>query len=230
MKKVFAIEDDADVYRLLQYNLEKDGFVFRGTQNGDEAVAKCREERPELILLDVMLPGTSGLDICRQLRATPECRTTPILFLTARSQEEDRVLGLELGANDYIVKPFFVRELLARVRSHLRPRVREVRSLSAGPIELDRMSCRVKRRGVDVSLTATEFKLLEYLLSYPNRVHSREQLLAGVWGHGHAVTDRTVDVYVLRLRQKLDPAGEVFQAVRGLGYCLRASREQSATA
>jgi DNA-binding response OmpR family regulator len=220
MRKVLAIEDDADVYRLLQYNLEKDGFLFRGTQAGTGAVDLCRAERPDLILLDVMLPGVTGMEICRQLRATPECAQTPILFLTARAREEDRVLGLEIGANDYIVKPFFVRELLTRVRAHLRPRVKEGKPLLAGDLELDRLSCRVKRKGREIPVTATEFKLLEFFLAHPNRVHSREQLLDAVWGHGHAVTDRTVDVYVLRLRQKLDPDGEMLRSVRGYGYSL----------
>lgn len=228
MKKIAAFEDDPDVYRLLHYNLEKDGFVFCGQQTGEGAVEFCQRERPDLILLDVMLPGMSGLDICRKLRATPECCDTPVMFLTARVEEEDRVLGLELGANDYIVKPFFVRELLARVRSRLRPRVRNPRLLRVGDLELDPLTCRARRADTPLDLTATEFRLLEYFLAHPDKVFSREQLLEAVWGHGHAITDRTVDVYVLRLRHKIDREGKILQSIRGFGYCLSRQRADAA--
>lgn len=220
MKKVIAVEDDPDILRLLQYHLERDGFAFLGLPHGDGAVARCVQERPDLILLDIMLPGSSGIEICRALRATSECAVTPILFLTARSQEEDRVLGLELGANDYIVKPFFVRELLLRVRSQLRPRAGHRRSLLCGHIELDTLACRVKSAGHEVGITSTEFRLLEFFLSHPGRVYSRQQILEAVWGHGHSVTERTVDVYILRLRQKVDPRGELLHSVRSFGYSL----------
>jgi two-component system, OmpR family, phosphate regulon response regulator PhoB len=220
MKKILAVEDDPDILRLLQYHLERDGFSFVGLTSGDTAVACCLQERPDLILLDVMLPGMTGIDICRMLRASSECATTPILFLTARSQEEDRVLGLELGANDYIVKPFFVRELLVRVRSQLRPRVRNRQLLACGDLELDPMACRVRMAGNEVEITSTEFKLLEFFLSNPGRVYSRQQILEAVWGHGRAVTERTVDVYILRLRQKVDPRSELFHSVRSFGYSL----------
>ena len=218
MKKVLVVEDDADVFALLQYNLEKDGFSFAGIRTGRGATDLCLRERPDLVLLDVMLPDMNGMEICKSLRQMPEMAQTPILFLTARSSEEDRVVGLELGASDYIVKPFFVRELLARVRSNLRPRKGNPRLLRRGPLELDSQACRVRLDGVEVVLTATEFRLLEFLLSSPGIVFTREQLLDAVWGHGHAVTDRTVDVYVLRLRQKLEERYRFIRSVRGFGY------------
>ena len=213
-----VVEDDADVFALLKYNLEKEGFQFVGSRSGRGVTDLCLRERPDLVLLDVMLPDTSGMEICKALRAMPEMAQTPILFLTARGTEEDRVLGLELGASDYIVKPFFVRELLARVRSNLRPRKGNPRLLRRGPLELDSQACRVRLDGQERVLTATEFRLLEFMLSSPGIVFTREQLLDAVWGHGHAVTDRTVDVYVLRLRQKLEERYRFIRSVRGFGY------------
>lgn len=181
-----------------------------------------RRERPDLILLDIMLPDSDGLDICRGIRRHPELAHIPVIFLTARGSETDRIVGLEIGANDYIVKPFFVRELIARIRIQFRGAPgTAVRKLKAGTLELDRESCRVRSGEEEILLTATEFKLLEFLMSKPGVVFSREQLLDGVWGHDRAVTDRTVDVYILRLRQKIekDAAGHGFiRSVRGFGY------------
>ena len=220
MKKILLIEDDSDLYALLNYNLEKEGFKTVGQQTGKGAVDLCRRERPDLILLDVMLPDADGLEICRAIRNIPELAQIPVIFLTARASEADRIIGLELGANDYIVKPFFVRELIARIKIQFRTQSAPQQRLKVGTLELDRTTCRVFRAGEEVQLTATEFKLLEYLMARPGVVYSREQLLDSVWGHDRAVTDRTVDVYILRLRQKIDAesANGYIRSVRGFGY------------
>jgi len=221
MKKILLIEDDSDLYALLKYNLEKEGFVLVGSQTGKGAIELCKRERPDLILLDIMLPDSDGLDICKGIRAQPSLTGIPIIFLTARASEADRIVGLELGANDYIVKPFFIRELIARIKIQFRPQPSAPQTLKAGSIELDRSACRVWLESQEIQLTATEFRLLEFLMSRPSVVFSREHLLDSVWGHDRAVTDRTVDVYVLRLRQKIesDPANPVYiRSVRGFGY------------
>jgi DNA-binding response OmpR family regulator len=229
MKKIVLIEDDTDLFALLKYNLEKEGFGIAGSQTGKGAIDMCRRERPDLVILDIMLPDSDGLEICKGLRNHSELANVPIIFLTARVSETDRILGLELGANDYIVKPFFIRELVARVKNQLRTQTVPTRSIRAGALELDRASCRVLLNGSEVALTATEFRLLDYLMSRPGVVYSREQLLDSVWGHDRAVTDRTVDVYILRLRQKIepDPANPSFiRAVRGFGYSFNESTMQ----
>jgi len=220
MKKIAVIEDDADLYSLLQYNLEKEGFVMIGSKTGKGALELCRCERPDLIILDIMLPDSDGLDICKGIRSNSDLAHIPVIFLTARASEADRIVGLELGANDYIVKPFFIRELIARIKIHFRGQQPVTKLLKAGELELDRSRCQVRLSGHELSLTATEFRLLEFLMSRPGVVFSREQLLDAVWGHDRAVTDRTVDVYVLRLRQKIEAeAGIAFiRSVRGFGY------------
>jgi DNA-binding response OmpR family regulator len=221
MKKIALIEDDADLFALLKYNLEKEGFSLVGAQTGKGAIDLCRREKPDLILLDIMLPDSDGLDICKGIRSHPELAHIPVIFLTARASETDRIVGLELGANDYIVKPFFIRELVARIKIQFRGQTTVNKILKAGGLELDRASCRVNMDGKPLSLTATEFRLLEFLMSRPGVVFSREQLLDAVWGHDRAVTDRTVDVYILRLRQKTesDPTNpQLIRSVRGFGY------------
>src|SRR5213079_600467 len=178
-------------------------------------------QRPDLILLDIMLPDSDGLDICKGIRKDPELASTPVIFLTARASETDRIVGLEIGANDYVVKPFFVRELIARIKLQFRNQSPPSRLIEAGGLELDAMSRQVRLHGTSLSLTATEFRLLEFLMSRPGVVFSREQLLNSVWGHDRAVTDRTVDVYILRLRQKTetDPTNpSLIRSVRGFGY------------
>jgi DNA-binding response OmpR family regulator len=230
MKKIVLIEDDTDLFALLKYNLDKEGFAITGSQTGKGAIELCRRERPDLVILDIMLPDSDGLEICKGLRNHSELANVPIIFLTARVSETDRILGLELGANDYIVKPFFIRELVARVKNQLRTQTMPTRSVRAGALELDRASCRVLLHGNEVALTATEFRLLDFLMSRPGVVYSREQLLDSVWGHDRAVTDRTVDVYILRLRQKIepDPANPSFiRAVRGFGYSFNESTMQA---
>ncbi len=221
MKKIVLIEDDSDLFSLLKYNLEKEGFTVTGSQTGKGALDLCRKAKPDLVLLDIMLPDSDGLDICKRLRNEPELAQLPIIFLTARASETDRIVGLELGANDYIVKPFFIRELIARIKLQFRTQAAPVRILKAGGIELDRSSCQARLSGELLSLTATEFRLLEFLMTRIGVVFSREQLLNAVWGQDRAITDRTVDVYILRLRQKVeaDPANpRLIHSVRGFGY------------
>jgi len=221
MKTVALIEDDADLFALLKYNLEKEGFRFVGLGTGKAALEFFRREKPDVIVLDIMLPAVDGIDICRGIRSHPELAQIPVIFLTARASETDRILGLELGANDYVVKPFSVRELIARVRNQLRQAEAPQRILRADGVELDRDSCRVRLHGKPLALTATEFRLLEFLMSRPGVVFSREQLLDSVWGMDRAITDRTVDVHILRLRQKVetDPANPaLIRSVRGFGY------------
>src|SRR6476469_7362234 len=164
MRKIALIEDDSDLYALLKYNLEKEGFALVGSQTGRGAIDLCRRERPDLILLDIMLPDWDGLDICKGIRNHPELAHIPVIFLTARGSETDRIVGLELGASDYIVKPFFVRELIARIKLQFRPAVDPSRALKIGPIELDRASCRAKLNGAPLGLTATEFRLLDFMM------------------------------------------------------------------
>jgi two-component system phosphate regulon response regulator PhoB len=220
MKKIALIEDDTDLYNLVQYNLDKEGFQVVGSQTGKGALDLCRREQPDLVILDIMLPDSDGLEICKGIRANTDLANTPVIFLTARASETDRIVGLELGANDYIVKPFFVRELIARVKIHFRGDKPVNKVLRSGDLELDRTRCIVRSGSEELTLTATEFRLLEFLMSRPGVVFSREQLLDAVWGHDRAVTDRTVDVYVLRLRQKIEQEdGPAFiRSVRGFGY------------
>ena len=232
MKKIILIEDDTDLFGLLKYNLEKEGFAIAGSQTGKGAIELCKRERPDLVILDIMLPDSDGLEICKGIRNHSDMAGVPIIFLTARASETDRILGLELGANDYIVKPFFIRELVARVKNQLRTQSSPARSVRSGALELDRASCRVQLNGNEIFLTATEFRLLDFLMTRPGVVYSREQLLDAVWGHDRAVTDRTVDVYILRLRQKIeqDPANPSFiRAVRGFGYSFNESTTQAAS-
>ncbi|HUJ23413.1 MAG TPA: response regulator transcription factor [Bryobacteraceae bacterium] len=233
MRTVALIEDDADLFALLKYNLEKEGLRFVGSQTGKDALDLCRRERPDVVILDIMLPDSDGIDICRGLRASPDLAHIPVIFLTARASESDRILGLELGANDYVVKPFSVRELIARIRNQMRTPAAPARILRCDGLELDRDSCRVRLNSKPLSLTATEFRLLEFLMSRPGVVFSREQLLDYVWGVDRAVTDRTVDVHILRLRQKVeaDPASPLLiRSVRGFGYLFDAGPVETAAA
>jgi DNA-binding response OmpR family regulator len=227
MKKILLIEDDADLFSLLKYNLEKEGFSMSGQQTGKGAIELCRQVRPDLILLDIMLPDSDGLDICKGIRKDADLASIPVIFLTARASETDRIVGLELGANDYVVKPFFVRELIARIKLQFRNQSSPPRVLEAAGLELDPASRQVRLNNVPLSLTATEFRLLEFLMSRPGVVFSREQLLNSVWGQDRAITDRAVDVYVLRLRQKVecDPANPIMiHSVRGFGYTFEPRR------
>jgi len=227
MKKILLIEDDADLFSLLRYNLEKEGFSLTGQQTGKGAIELCRQVRPDLILLDIMLPDSDGLDICKGIRKDPDLAGIPIIFLTARASETDRIVGLEIGANDYVVKPFFVRELIARIKLQFRSQNAPPRVLEAGGLELDPSSRQVRLHGTPLALTATEFRLLEFLMTRRGVVFSREQWLNAVWGQDRAITDRAVNVYVLRLRQKVesDPAAPVLiHSIRGFGYTFEPRR------
>jgi len=209
---------------LLRYNLEAEGYEVDTAARGDEADIRLQEKVPDLVVLDWMLPGLSGIELCRRLRARPDSRSLPIIMLTARGEESEKVRGLTTGADDYIVKPFSVPELLARVRALLRranpERIATV--LSIGDIELDREKKRVTRDGRPIELGPTEFRLLEFLMERAGRVFSRAQLLDGVWGSDIYVDERTVDVHVGRLRKAINRGPEIdpIRTVRGAGYSL----------
>jgi two-component system phosphate regulon response regulator PhoB len=222
--RIVIVEDEEPLALLLRYNLEAEGYEVETVGRGDEADTRLRERVPDLVVLDWMLPGLSGIELCRRLRARPETKTLPIIMLTARGEESERVRGLATGADDYIVKPFSVPELIARVRALLRrtkpERVADV--LTFGDIELDREKKRVSRGGREIELGPTEFRLLEFLMERPGRVFSREQLLDGVWGSEVYIDERTVDVHVGRLRKALNRGRETdpIRTVRGAGYAL----------
>ncbi|MGE0751489.1 MAG: phosphate regulon transcriptional regulator PhoB [Variibacter sp.] len=222
--RILVVEDEEPLTLLLQYNLEADGYAVEVVARGDEADVRLREAVPDLLVLDWMLPGVSGIELCRRLRARPETAQLPIIMLTARGEESERLRGLETGADDYIVKPFSVPELLARVRALLR-RARPERIaavLTAGDIALDRERRRVFRNGEEIALGPTEFRLLEFFLQSPGRVFSRAQLLDGVWGRDVYIDERTVDVHVGRLRKALERknTSDPIRTVRGSGYAL----------
>jgi two-component system, OmpR family, phosphate regulon response regulator PhoB len=220
--RVAVVEDEEALGILLRYNLEAEGYDVEVIARGDEADIRLREAQPDLLLLDWMLPGLSGVELCRRLRQREETAMLPIIMLTARGEESERVRGLSVGADDYIVKPFSTPELMARVRAMLRRTKPEriAARLAAGDIELDRETRRVRRSGREVKLGPTEFKLLEFLMQAPGRVFSREQLLDGVWGQGVYVDERTVDVHVGRLRRTLNRGQRIdpIRTVRGSGY------------
>jgi two-component system phosphate regulon response regulator PhoB len=220
--RVMIVEDEEPLTLLLRYNLEAEGYTVDSVARGDEAETRLREAPPDLILLDWMLPGLSGIELCRRLRSRPETERLPIIMLTARGEEAERVRGLATGADDYVVKPFSVPELVARVRALLRRAKPDhvATVLRAGDIELDRETRRVHRQSREIHLGPTEFRLLEFLMQSSGRVFSREQLLDGVWGRDVYIDERTVDVHVGRLRKainrgrRLDP----IRTVRGSGY------------
>jgi two-component system phosphate regulon response regulator PhoB len=222
--KVLVVEDEEALALLLQYNLEAEGFRVSLAQRGDEAEVAISEDPPDLIILDWMLPGLSGIELCRRLRTGKTARPIPILILTARGEEQDRIRGLTVGADDYVVKPFSVPELLARVRAILRRAspARIAQTLEVDGIQLDREAYRVVRNGRQVRLGPTEFKLLEFLMESPGRVFTRTQLLDGVWGRDVYVDERTVDVHIGRLRKAINRGKEKdpIRTVRGAGYAL----------
>ncbi|HWV42911.1 phosphate regulon transcriptional regulator PhoB [Pseudorhodoplanes sp.] len=222
--RILIVEDEEPLSLLLRYNLEAEGYEVETVARGDDADTRLREAVPDLVVLDWMLPGLSGIELCRRLRTRPETSSLPIIMLTARGEESERVRGLSTGADDYIVKPFSVPELIARIHALLRrtkpERVAEV--LTLGEIELDRVRKRVSRAGRDVELGPTEFRLLEFLMERPGRVFTREQLLDGVWGNEVYIDERTVDVHVGRLRKALNRGrdDDPIRTVRGSGYAI----------
>ncbi|MEM8790071.1 MAG: phosphate regulon transcriptional regulator PhoB [Pseudomonadota bacterium] len=222
--RVLVVEDEEALAALLEYNLGKEGFAVRVSADGEDALLAIREDQPDLVLLDWMLPGMSGIEICRWIRARAESRDTPVIMLTAKGEEEDRIRGLDTGADDYLTKPFSVPELIARVRALLR-RARPTLSADVatfGDLMLDRETHRVRRAEREIHLGPTEFRLLDCLIQRPGRVFSREQLLDLVWGRDVYVEARTVDVHVGRLRKALNRRGErdPIRTVRAAGYAL----------
>ena len=222
--RILIVEDEEPLTLLLRYNLEAEGYVVDTCADGEEVEAKLQEDPPDLLLLDWMLPGLSGIEICRRLRASEKFRTLPVIMLTARGEESERVRGLATGADDYVVKPFSVPELMARVKALLRRAKPAAISslLRAGDLELDRETRRVLRNGREIHLGPTEFRLLEFLMQSPGRVYSREQLLDSVWGRDVYVDERTVDVHIGRLRKTINRGRQrdPIRTVRGSGYAL----------
>ena len=217
---VLVVEDDRDLCNLLDYNLTRGGYQVDIIGRLEGGLARIRDSRPDLIILDVMLPDGDGFELCRQIRADPSLTSIPILFLTARSEEADRVMGLEIGGDDYITKPFSPSELLARVKAHLR-RQTNAKAKVVGPVRVDVSSRRAYLHDQQLSLTATEFRLLELFLSSPGKVFSREQLLNAIWGEGCYVSPRNVDVHIRRLRERIEDKPDDpkwIQTVRGFGY------------
>jgi two-component system phosphate regulon response regulator PhoB len=219
-----VVEDEDALATLLQYNLEKEGYDVTVAGDGEEALILVDERLPDLVVLDWMLPKVSGIEVCRRLRSRPETRNVPIIILTARGEETDRIRGLDTGADDYVVKPFSMTELTARIRAvlrRIRPGLAEDR-IRHGDIVVDRVAHRVRRGGREVHLGPTEFRLLDYLMQHPGRVFSREQLLDAVWGSDVYVEARTVDVHIGRLRKALnhDIEADPIRTVRSAGYSL----------
>ena len=222
--RIMVVEDEEALALLLRYNLEAEGYEVETIDRGDEAEIRLAEQVPDLLVLDWMLPGLSGIELCRRLRLRRETSRLPVILLTARGEESERVRGLTTGADDYVVKPFSVPELMARIKAMLRRANPESLSsqLKAGDIDLDRESHRAYRNGRELKLGPTEFRLLEFFLASPGRVFSREQLLDGVWGRDVYVDERTVDVHVGRLRKVINRGRErdPIRTVRGAGYAL----------
>lgn len=222
--RVLLVEDDAALAELVSWHLEREDFEVERTADGEEAILLARENPPDLVLLDWMIEGVSGIEVCRQLRRMADTANVPIIMLTARGEEEDRVRGLETGADDYVTKPFSPRELVARVGAVLR-RVRPALAgerLTYADIEMDTASHRVRRAGSPISLGPTEFRLLKHFLEHPGRVFSRERLLDSVWGRDSDIEPRTVDVHIRRLRKAINVADapDLIRTVRSAGYAL----------
>src|SRR5581483_710860 len=231
---VLIAEDGTALVTLLTYNLEREGFRVIEAHDGEEALLIASEEKPDLVLLDWMMPQLSGIEVCRRLRGRQETRNVPIVMLTARGEETDRIRGLDTGADDYVTKPFSVDELMARVRAVMR-RIRPSLApdtVAIGDIEMDRAAHRVRRAGREIHLGPTEYKLLDHLIQHPGRVFSREQLLDAVWGSDVYVEARTVDVHVGRLRKALNIEGvsDPIRTVRSAGYSLDAPNVGATTA
>jgi len=224
-EKILVVDDEKDIIELLQYNLEKEGYRISCAYSGEECLENVKTELPDLILLDLMLPEIDGLDVCKFLKNNPQTSHIPIIMLTAKGEETDIVLGLELGADDYITKPFKVRELLARVKTVLRrtkmnifPLSKEKDIIVFKDLVIDSTKHQVTLKDKPVNLTFIEFNLLKFLASHPGKVFTREQLLTQVWSEESFIVDRAVDVHIRRLRQKLLTAGEYIITIRGVGY------------
>ena len=223
-KKILVVDDDPDILTLVRYNLEKEGFKISTVESGEEAIEKARKIKPDLLILDLMLPGMDGLEVCRLLKSDAAVKHIPVMMLTAKGEETDIVVGLELGADDYLTKPFSPKVLAARVRALLRrgePLSKAGGKISLGPIALDPERHEVRLDSKTLVLTATEFNLLKCLVSRPGRVFSREDLLKQAWADDTMVVDRTVDVHILGLRKKMGKYADWLETVRGFGYRLK---------
>ncbi|MRR18258.1 MAG: response regulator [Deltaproteobacteria bacterium] len=226
MAKILIVDDEPDIVELISYNLEREGFVTAKAHDGGEALGKVRFEKPDLLILDLMLPGVGGLDICKKIRANPETADLPIIMLTAKADEIDKIIGLEIGADDYMTKPFSVKELIARVRTVLRrsqegkkPSPKETFEFKS--LSINYVSCSVQVEGRPVALSPTELKLLFFFTRHPGRVYSRDQILNHVWGDDTFITDRAVDVHIRRLRSQIEKDldnPKYIMTVRGFGY------------
>jgi two-component system, OmpR family, alkaline phosphatase synthesis response regulator PhoP len=224
-KKILIVEDEQDILQLVKLYLEKEGFRTTTAVNGAEALKKVKEDKPDLIVLDLMLPELDGLEVCKRLRSVPETAMLPIIMLTAKAEESDTIIGLELGADDYVAKPFSPKALVARIKALLRRLERtpteETGLYRYGPLTMDTTRHEVRLGNDEVPLTAKEFGLLEHLLRYPGRVLTRDILLNAVWGYDYYGTTRTVDVHIRRLKQKLPPLDAAIVSVKSLGYKLK---------
>lgn len=224
---ILIVEDEPSMVELLRYNLESEGFQVTSATDGEEAMLSIEEQKPDMVLLDWMLPKLSGIEICRRLRRNQEFRNLPVIMITARAEETDRVRGLDVGADDYVSKPFSPAELMARIRAVLRrhnPNLGQD-TITVADVTLDLVAYKVSRAGRDLHLGPTEFKLLKFFMERAGRVLTREQLLDGVWGQGVYVEDRTVDVHIRRLRKALNETHDVdlIRTVRAVGYCFEKS-------
>jgi len=222
--RVFVVEDEPDIAEVLEYNLEKEGFEVAVADRGDAALEQIRRDPPDLLILDLMLPGLGGLELTRALKRETSTSRIPIVMLTAKGEEVDRIVGFELGADDYIPKPFSPREVVLRVKAVLRRMQREPAEeevLTLGGIELDVAGHRLRVQGKEKPLTATEFRLLKVLMERTGRVQSRSRLLSDVWGYAEDIDSRTVDTHIRRLRRKLGPEASRVETVIGVGYRLR---------
>ena len=225
MATILVVDDEEPIQELLRFNLEKEGYVVCIATDGEEALKHVASDQPDLIVLDLMLPGMDGLEVCRRLRANPKFQQIPIIMLTAKGEEIDTVLGLELGADDYMTKPFSPRELLARIKARLRrpnsQEETESKIIIRGELRVDVTGFRVHVRGEETELTPKEFELLRVLVAHPGRVYSREELLERIWGYEYDGDTRTVDVHVRHLRLKIekDPSNpDYIETLRGIGY------------
>jgi two-component system phosphate regulon response regulator PhoB len=229
--KILVVEDEAPIVTLIRYNLENEGFQVVSTGDGEEALTMVKEEAPDLIVLDWMLPGKTGIEVCNALRNDNKTKNIPIIMLSARGEEDDRIQGLDAGADDYVVKPFSPQELIARIRAvfrRIRPSLVE-KTLEFANIKVNLATHKVYREENEIHLSPTEFGLLQYLMEHPGRVFSREQLLDAVWGHDIYVELRTVDVHVRRLRKSLDFDGnqkDLIRTVRSAGYSLEENNDE----
>ena len=222
-KTIYIVEDEPDIRETLAYNLSQEGFKVSEFSDAESCLNKIQKKKPDLLLLDLMLPGMSGLDLCKEIRADINLKNLAIIMLTAKGEEVDRIVGFELGADDYVTKPFSVRELILRVKVILKKQTESVESdesIEFGPIKLNLDAHEVLINNDEIVLTALEFKLLKHLIKRRGRVQTRDQLLGDVWGYSSEVTTRTVDTHIKRLREKLGTAGDYIQTIRGVGYRL----------